>query len=165
MIIVAALGATVAILLLGSGAQEAFVYSKLVDEVVTHPAAWRDRELRVEGVLTQGSIRFRESPCEWRFTLEKHGHEMPVRYPQCIVPDTFRDGVNLTVVVQGKLQADRSFLASQVVPRCPSKYEMQKAGRSGVPRPYGMEGLRPTGARAATPAAVAAPAEAAPPSH
>lgn len=158
VLIVAALGATVAALLLGSGAQEAFVYSKLVDEVVTHPAAWRDRELRVEGLLTQGSIRFRESPCEWRFTLEKNGHEMPVRYPQCIVPDTFRDGVNLTVVVQGKLQRDGSFLASQVVPRCPSKYEMQKAGRAGVARPYGMEGRGPM-----APGAAAAPASAAAP--
>ena len=146
VLIVAALGGTVAALLLGSGAQEAFVYSKLVDEVVTHPAEWRDRELRVEGLLTQGSIRFRESPCEWRFTLEKNGHDMGVRYPQCIVPDTFRDGVNLTVVVQGRLQADGSFLATQVVPRCPSKYEMQKAGRSGAPRPYGMEGRGPMGA-------------------
>ena len=155
VIIVGALGATVAILLLGSGAQEAFVYSKLVDEVVTHPAAWSGRELRVEGVLTQGSIRFRESPCEWRFQLEKNGQNMPVRYPQCIVPDTFRDGVNLTVVVQGKLQPDGSFLASQVVPRCPSKYEMQKAGRSGVARPYGMEGVSPTSPRGgAAPAAV-----------
>jgi cytochrome c-type biogenesis protein CcmE len=155
LIIVGALGATVAILLLGSGAQEAFVYSKLVDEVVTHPAEWRGRELRVEGLLTQGSIRFRESPCEWRFRLEKNGQNMAVRYPQCIVPDTFRDGVNLTVVVQGKLQPDGSFLASQVVPRCPSKYEMQKAGRNGVARPYNMEGVSPTSPpRGAAPAAV-----------
>lgn len=149
VIIVGALGATVAALLLGSGAQEAFVYSKLVNEVVTHPNDWRGRELRVEGLLTQGSIRFRESPCEWRFTLEKNGQEMPVRYSQCIVPDTFRDGVNLTVIVQGKLHADGTFVASQVVPRCPSKYEMQKAGRNGAARPYGMEGTRPAGSSSA----------------
>jgi len=158
VLIVAALGGTVAALLLGSGAQEAFVYSKLVDEVVTHPAEWRDRELRVEGLLTQGSIRFRESPCEWRFTLEKNGHDMGVRYPQCIVPDTFRDGVNLTVVVQGRLQADGSFLATQVVPRCPSKYEMQKRGASGEARPYAMEGRGvPAAAAAAAATGSAAP--------
>jgi len=139
-IVVGGLGAVVAFLLLGSGAQDAFVYSKLVDEVVTHPAEWRDRELRVEGLLTQGSIRFRESPCEWRFTIEKNGQEMPVRYPQCIVPDTFRDGVNLTVTVQGKLLADNSFLASQVVPRCPSKYEMQQRQRNGEDMPHPMAG-------------------------
>ena len=148
-LVVGGLGSIVLFLLLGSGAQEAFVYSKLVNEVVTHPAEWQDRELRVEGLLTQGSIRFRESPCEWRFTLEKNGHDMPVRYPQCIVPDTFRDGVNLTVIVQGKLQSDGSFLASAVVPRCPSKYEMQQRGRAGEARPYAMEGRGPMGPSAA----------------
>lgn len=166
-LVVGGLGAIVAFLLLGSGAQDAFVYSKLVDEVVTHPAQWRDRELRVEGLLTQGSIRFRESPCEWRFTIEKNGQEMPVRYPQCIVPDTFRDGVNLTVTVQGKLQADSSFVASQVVPRCPSKYEMQQRQRNGEEMPHPMAGrgtieaAAPTGAAIAPTGAASAPTGAA----
>ena len=88
------------------GVSDAFAYSKPLPEVVDHPAQFADRELRVEGTLTQGSIRFREQPCEWRFRIEKQGRAMPVRYSQCIVPDTFRDGVNLTVVVQGKLGAD-----------------------------------------------------------
>jgi len=139
-LVVAALGGVVVFLLLGSNAQEAFVYSKQVDEVIAQPAEWRGRELRVEGLLTQGSIRFRESPCEWRFTLEKNGREMPVRFPQCIVPDTFRDGVNLSVVVQGKLEGDGAFLASQVVPRCPSKYEMQQRQRNGETMPHPLAG-------------------------
>ena len=139
-LVVAGLAGVVVFLLLGSGAQEAFVYSKRVDEVVSSPAGWRGRELRVEGLLTQGSIRFRESPCEWRFTLEKNGRELPVRFPQCIVPDTFRDGVNLTVVVQGRLEGDDAFLASQVVPRCPSKYEMQQRQRNGESMPHPLAG-------------------------
>jgi cytochrome c-type biogenesis protein CcmE len=137
------LGGVVTFLLLGTGAQDAFVYSKLVDEVVARPAEWQGRELRVEGELTQGSIRFREQPCEWRFELQKNGRTMPVRFPQCIVPDTFRDGQGLTVVVQGRLDGSGAFEASQVVPRCPSKYEMQQRQQAGEAMPHGTEGLRP----------------------
>jgi cytochrome c-type biogenesis protein CcmE len=128
----------VAFLLLGSGADEAFVYSKLVDEVMEEPAAYADRKLRVEGDLRQGSVKFREDPCEWRFVLHKEGHEMPVQFPQCVVPDTFRDDMGISVVVEGELKGDGTFLASQVIPRCPSKYEMKEKLESGEKAPHSM---------------------------
>lgn len=132
------LGGAVAFLLLGGSASEAFVYSKLVNQVMDDPAAFKGRELRVEGQLKPGSIQFREEPCEWRFVIEKSGKEMPVRFPQCVVPDTFRDGMGISVTVQGKLTPDgASFLANQVVPRCPSKYEMQQRKKNGEVMPHG----------------------------
>jgi cytochrome c-type biogenesis protein CcmE len=136
------LAAAVTFLLVGSGASEAFVYSKLVDEVMGEPAAFAGRELRVEGELRQGSIRFREDPCEWRFVLFKAEHEMPVRFPQCVVPDTFRDGMGISVTVQGRLEGNDRFLANQVVPRCPSKYEMDERLRNGEAVPH--EATSPT---------------------
>lgn len=132
----AMLAGGVTYLLVGTGAQSALVYSKQVHEVVANPAAWQGRELRVEGLLRQGSVRFREQPCEWRFVLEKQERQMPVRFPQCVVPDTFRDNMGITVTVQGRISADGSFLANQVIPRCPSKYEMQKRQNSGEQRPH-----------------------------
>jgi len=126
-------------LLLGTGGSDAFAYSKLVDEVVTDPQAFADRELRVEGDLREGSIRFREDPCEWRFVLTKGGEEMPVQFPQCVVPDTFRDGMGISVVVQGRIQGDGTFIANQVVPRCPSKYEMRQRQENGEEVPHEME--------------------------
>jgi cytochrome c-type biogenesis protein CcmE len=143
-IVIALLGGAVALLLFGSSASDAFVYSKLVDEVMTRPAEFAGRELRVEGELKQGSIKFREDPCEWRFVIEKAGKEMPVQFPQCVVPDTFRDGMGISVTVQGKLTADGGFLANQVVPRCPSKYEMQQRKNNGEVVPHG-EALTSTG--------------------
>ena len=122
----------------GSGGQDPFAYSKQVHEVAANPAAFAGRELRVEGELRQGSIQFREDPCEWRFVLEKNGHEMPVAFPQCVVPDTFRDGMGISVVVQGQVAGDGSFLANQVIPRCPSKYEMQQRQQSGEQVPHEM---------------------------
>lgn len=135
-LIVALLGGAVALLLLGSSASDAFVYSKLVDEVMTRPAEFAGRELRVEGQLKQGSIQFREDPCEYRFVIEKGEHEMPVQFPQCVVPDTFRDNMGIAVTVQGKLDGKGGFLANQVVPRCPSKYEMQQKKKNGEAMPH-----------------------------
>lgn len=124
-------------LLLNSGAGDALTYSKLVDEVMADPSAFRDRQLRVEGQLVQGSIRFREEPCEWRFVLEKNGRRMPVRFPECVVPDTFRDGFGIDVTVQGRLESEGAFLANEVIPRCPSKYEMQQRANNGEAMPHG----------------------------
>jgi cytochrome c-type biogenesis protein CcmE len=119
-----------------TGSDNPFVYSKLVDEVMREPAIFEGRPLRVEGELRQGSIQFREDPCEWRFVLQKQGKEMPVRFPQCVVPDTFRDGTGIQVTVQGELGGDGVFLANQVIPRCPSKYEMQQRLEAGEKMPY-----------------------------
>jgi cytochrome c-type biogenesis protein CcmE len=136
-VVVAILGAAVSFLLLGSEASDAFVYSKLVHEVMAKPAEFQGRELRVEGDLKNGSIKFREDPCEWRFVIMKEGREMPVQYSQCVVPDTFRDGMGISVTVQGKLDGNgQSFVANQVIPRCPSKYEMQQRKQNGESMPH-----------------------------
>jgi cytochrome c-type biogenesis protein CcmE len=135
--VVVLLGGAVAFLLFGSSASDAFVYSKLVHEVMADPAAFKGRELRVEGLLKPGSRQFREEPCEHRFVIEKEGKELPVEFPQCVVPDTFRDGMGISVVVQGKLAANGDkFIANQVIPRCPSKYEMQQRKQNGETMPH-----------------------------
>jgi cytochrome c-type biogenesis protein CcmE len=119
-----------------AGSDNPFVYSKLVHEVMNEPEAFEGRRLRVEGELRQGSVQFREDPCEWRFVLFKEDKEMAVRFPQCVVPDTFRDGMGIQVTVEGELSDGGVFLANQVIPRCPSKYEMQQRMEAGEEMPY-----------------------------
>lgn len=145
-LVVALLGGAVALLMFGSDASDALVYSKQVDEVMTKPDSFVGRELRVEGDLKNGSIQFREKPCEYRFVLTKSELEMPVRFPQCIVPDTFKDGMGLQVTVQGQIDDDGTFLANQVIPRCPSKYDMKEKQAAGEKAPHAM----PAGAGAGT---------------
>lgn len=130
------LAGALALLFFGSRATDAFVYCKLVDEVLAQPEKFTGRQLRVEGELEQGSVRFREKPCEWRFVLGSRGKQMPVRFPGCVVPDTFRDVTGLSVAVQGRLQDEGWFLATQVIPRCPSKYEMEQQQQVGVRKPH-----------------------------
>jgi cytochrome c-type biogenesis protein CcmE len=137
----------IALLWFSTSAEDAFVYSKLVHEVKKDPKAFENRELRVEGDLKPGSILFKESPCEWRFVIKSEGQEMPVRFPQCVVPDTFKDGMGIKVTVQGKLTDAGHFAATQVIPRCPSKYEMQQALERGENMPHApkIEPLNPSG--------------------
>ena len=142
-IVLLVLGAAVALLLFGSEAGDAFVYSKLVHEVVADEDAFRGRELRVEGDLKPGSIMFKEHPCEWRFVIQKEGREMPVHFPQCIVPDTFKDTPGLQVTVQGKLTDEGQFLANQLIPRCPSKYEMKERQERGEKMPHAAPSAQP----------------------
>jgi cytochrome c-type biogenesis protein CcmE len=135
-VVVVLLGGSLAFLLFGSQASDAFVYSKMVNEVLTEPKAFVGRELRVEGLLKPGSIKFRQDPCEWRFVLNNSGKSLPIRFPQCVVPDTFRDGMGIMVTVQGQLQDEGFFVANQIIPRCPSKYEMDQQQRSGAQMPH-----------------------------
>ncbi len=139
------LGGGVAFLLWGTEASDAFVYSKLVDEVMSAPDEYRDREIRVEGQLQRGSVHFVSAPeCEHTFVLTRGGFDMPVRFPRCVVPDTFRDDMPMDVVVQGQLQANDEFLASEVIPRCPSKYEMRERQENGEEMPHEMPAAEPS---------------------
>ena len=128
--------AIVALVLVGM--QDKGVYSKDVDVLVAEKAKFVGKPVRVEGNLVHGSLVKRESPCEYRFTIEKNGVEVPVRFQKCVVPDTFRDmpGVDVGVTVEGELLADSSLEASQVLAKCPSKYEMKQKAASGEKVPH-----------------------------
>jgi cytochrome c-type biogenesis protein CcmE len=130
---------------------DAAIYSKGVDEMMAQKASLADRNVRVQGTLVKGTLARRDSPCEYRFRMKKNGAEIEVRYPQCVVPDTFRDVPNMDVDVTatGKLSKDGHFQASQIMAKCPSKYDMKQMAASGKQMPHGM------GPGAASPAAPA----------
>jgi len=119
---------------------DAAIYSKGVDEIVGHQNSLGGRNLRVQGTLVKGTLARRESPCEYRFRMKKNGKEIEVRYPQCVVPDTFRDVPNMDVDVTatGKLAGDGHFQASEIMAKCPSKYDMKQKAAAGTQAPHGM---------------------------
>jgi cytochrome c-type biogenesis protein CcmE len=139
-------GLLIALLLMASGLlvivltsfKSAAVYAKHVDEVVASRQELVGRTLRVEGMLVHGTLERRDVPCEYRFKMERNGQTLAVRYPQCVVPDTFRDepGVEIGVTVEGKLGPGGDFQASQVMAKCPSKYEQRaKSGSQASTAP------------------------------
>lgn len=122
---------------------DAAIYSKGVDELVKEHSTLAGRNLRVQGTLVKGSLARRDSPCEYRFRLKKNGAEVEVRYPQCVVPDTFRDVPNMDVDVTatGKIASAGHFQASEIMAKCPSKYDMKQKAAAGEHAPHGaMEG-------------------------
>lgn len=112
------------------GFKEAAIYSLPVSEISAHADKFVGRKVRLEGELTPGTLVKRDQPCEYRFTVHGLGaggnkHEVPVRYGQCVIPDTFRDvkegGVQVTV--EGSLTKEGNFEASLVMAKCSSKYD------------------------------------------
>jgi cytochrome c-type biogenesis protein CcmE len=134
-----AMGAAATATLVLTGMQDKAIYSKPVDELLAQRVKFAGRPVRVEGNLVHGSLVKRDQPCEYRFTIEKHGAELPVRFGQCVVPDTFRDvpGMDVGVTVEGQLEDGVSFEASSVLAKCPSKYEMQQRKQQGEQMPHG----------------------------
>ena len=113
----------IGLVMLWNTADGVFVYSITVDEAVARGAG--PARYRVEGVLREGSIKFREVPCEWLFVLDGHESSLDVRYMSCVVPDTFGDDRVVDVVVQGRMR-EWGFEADEVIVRCPTKYEMRE---------------------------------------
>ena len=65
-----------------------------------------------------GSLVRREQPrCEFRFRLESHGIELPIRFAQCAVPDSLLDvpDYDVGVIVEGQLESDGVFQASSAL--------------------------------------------------
>jgi len=113
------------------GVKDAVVYSKEVDQLFVERERLRGRPVRALGTLVTGSLRRRDQPCEYRFELERRGQRMMVRYPECVIPDTMRDvpGAIIEVTVEGTLLENDTFLARQILAKCPSKYEEEQRSR------------------------------------
>ena len=120
--------------------KDAAVYAKTVDQVQANRAQLMGRRLRVEGKLVHGTLEKRDEPCEYRFVIKGAEAELPVRFPQCVVPDTFRDmpGIDMGVTVEGKVAAAGGFDATQVLAKCPSKYEMKEKQGRGELMPHAL---------------------------
>ena len=135
LLALAIMAALIGVLVLKSFNNSA-VYAKTVDQLVASRDKLTGRAVRVEGMLVHGSLTKRDHPCEYRFKMTKNGAVIDVRFPQCVVPDTFRDRpeAEVGVTAEGKLLKDGTFEATQIMAKCPSKYEE----RNGKKMPVGM---------------------------
>ncbi len=118
-----ALGA--AAYLLVSGFDDTVVYYKTVDELLEKPARFTSRPVRINGRLVPRSVQMKPGTSQYRFSLEKRNKTLVVSY-NGILPDTMTEGQDL--VVQGTFDAARQiFVATEVLTKCPSKYEAEAA--------------------------------------
>ena len=116
--------AGVALLLaLGGGDDGTFQYYTSVSEYVGSgdPA----RASRVHGFVLEGSIAKDLPAGHVDFVIrDESGGRLPVRLAGIELPDLFADGAE--VVVEGQQNGER-FVATQVLAKCPSKYEAESA--------------------------------------
>ncbi len=130
-----------------TGMKEAAVYSKGVDELIRERARIGSRPVRVLGILVPGSLRRRDDPCEYRFRLRRGDAILDVHYPECLLPDTFRDvpGVTVEATVEGRLTPEGYLAAYQIMAKCPSKYDMKERQSEGTSAPHLTETAGPSG--------------------
>ncbi len=122
-----------------SSGKDAAVYSVGVDQLMKDPARYSQRSVRVKGMLVKGTLARRDEPCEYRFKIAEHGTELAVQHPSCVVPDTFKDmpGMDVEVQAEGKLSDDgKAFVSTNIVAKCPSKYEMKQKSMAGELAPH-----------------------------
>jgi cytochrome c-type biogenesis protein CcmE len=118
--------------------QGSMSWSLSVDRLLAEKDRYAERNLKVTGILVKGTLSRRDEPCEYRFRIEKAGAELPVHYAKCVVPDTFRDmpGMDVEVTASGKLDTAGHFEATEIMAKCPSKYEMKERAASGEAAPH-----------------------------
>ena len=104
---------------------------------VAADAAPRNGVFRIGGLVEEGSVRKAPDSLMLNFVVTDRAQRVPVHY-RGLVPDLFQEGKG--VVVAGHLQADGSFIASQVLAKHDENYMPPEAAAAlKQARPVGME--------------------------
>lgn len=108
---------------------ESMIYYKTVDELLADTSRYSETPVRINGTLVQDSIRQKPGTNQYRFQIAKKGMVVEVAYAG-VLPDVMAGDQEM--VVQGLYSPDRElFEASEILTKCPSKYEerAKQAGR------------------------------------
>lgn len=115
--------------LLYSTMGESLEYYKKVDEVMVNPAAWQGKALQVHGYAKR--VGRKADSLDYEFHIESNGKTVRALYSG-VTPDTFKN--DSEVVVKGRLDGDNVLHATEIIAKCPSKYDPAAgpAGTSGA---------------------------------
>ena len=95
-------------------------YYVTVSEFFTRGTELHDTNVRVAGKVADSPVDWNAQDLEFRFTITEGDDTMTVIY-QGAKPSGFKAGSN--ILVEGKYHSDGIFRASQLILKCPSKYE------------------------------------------
>lgn len=101
------------------------MYSVDVDQAVAKYNQLKDREIKMKGNVLPGTIQCKPGTDTCHFKLAKRGENIKVFHtgPK---PDTFKECAE--VVVTGRFANPTVFEASDLVAKCPSKYDELPGG-------------------------------------
>jgi len=105
-----------------SGMKDTSVYFMTVNEFFAQIDQMEGKGTRVNGDIVDGSINWDAPNLILTFQLTDGKNVLNVRH-NGVAPDTFIEG--LSVVVEGKYE-NGTFNATQIMTKCPSKYEAKK---------------------------------------
>lgn len=95
-------------------------YYVTVSEFYDRGTELGDTNIRIAGKIVDNSVEWNAEELELRFTITEGGKNMPVIYSGA-QPAGFKAGSN--ILVEGKYDSDGVFRATQLILKCPSKYE------------------------------------------
>lgn len=116
VLVVAALGVAVALVLNAFNSNLRFFYSPTQ---VANGEAKAGRAFRIGGLVEEGSIRREADGLTTRFVVTDTAKSLPVTYTG-ILPDLFKEGKG--VVAEGRLGPDGMFAATQVLAKHDENY-------------------------------------------
>ena len=96
-----------------------FTYYFTVSEFLDRSGEFCDRSVRVAGKIADEPISWNAEDLELRFAIFEDADTLPVVY-EGAKPSGFK--VSANILVEGRLDSDGVFHASQVLMKCPSKY-------------------------------------------
>ena len=95
-------------------------YYVSVSEFTAKGTELHNTNVRVAGKIADSPIDWNAEDLELRFNVTEGGESMTVIY-QGAKPSGFKAGSN--ILVEGEYHSDGIFRASQLIMKCPSKYE------------------------------------------
>jgi len=95
-------------------------YYITVSELTARSAELYDTTVRVAGKIADSPIDWNAQDLELRFSITEGGETLTVIYCGA-APSGFKAGAS--ILVEGKYGSDGIFRASQIIMKCPSKYE------------------------------------------
>ena len=108
--------------------QTSTVYYLTVGELLERGTAAYGQQVRVAGDVVPGTVEREDAGLGVRFLVHDGSGQVPVYYRGGPVPDIFGDEVQ--VVVEGKYNADGTFVANTLLAKCPSKFETDGAAEA-----------------------------------
>ena len=118
--------------LLSTSMSEQMEFFHPADVVIVKTEELKGQRMRMGGHVVKGSIAQKTGTLDYIFEVKpiagmlKHpeaaNKSITVRYSG-VVPDTFKDDAE--VIVTGSLGQDGTFIAKDLLAKCPSKYEAQ----------------------------------------
>jgi len=98
------------------------IYYLNLQELNAQRGALINQPVRINAPLDKTSVQFDDKTLTLKFNLVEDKYILPVVY-KGVVPDTMDKGES--VVAEGKLGQDGTFYATNILVKCPSKYESE----------------------------------------